>query len=132
MAVRLVMDPVGMARLREKAGDFAHTAAKMILMDIYGDVPIDTGAVLRSLRLERRRWNNGRRHSTRIWVGTKHWAYTEYGTPPHKIRAIRRTYLRNPKTGQVFGTEVNHPGIREMAWIRRNFYKRRVIVRLLP
>lgn len=113
------MDPVGMARLREKAGDFAHRAAQLILIDVLGDVPIDTGALLRSLHLERRHM------ATRLWVGTDHWAYTEYGVPPHTIRPIFQKVLTSGPN--VFGHEVHHPGVPEVAYMRRNFYRYRVI-----
>lgn len=122
-----VMNPVGMARLYEKAGDFAHTTAKFILMDIIDDIPIDTGAMLRSLRLERVRLN-WRRQSTRIWVGTDHWRFTEYGARPHRITTTKGS-LYNRKTKQFFGQTVNHPGVKAVAYMRRNLYKRRVIVR---
>lgn len=121
------MNPAGMARLYEKAGDFAHTTAKFILMDVIDDIPIDTGAMLRSLRLERVRYN-WRRQSTRVWVGTDHWHFTEYGVRPHFITTDKRT-LYNRKTGQRFGPAVNHPGVKSVAYMRRNLYKRRVIVR---
>lgn len=130
MAVRIVMDPVGIARIHEAAGDFAQTVARFILLDILDEVPIDTGALLRSLHLERVR--DGLRHSTRIWVGTDHWMYPEYGVDPHKITAHGPYRLRNRRTGWEGGHSVRHPGQRAQAYMRRNFYKRRIIVRWAP
>jgi len=142
MAVRLVMNPAGMAWIWRKAGDFAHTTAKYILRDIIDDIPIDTGEMLRSLRLERTRMVY--RPSTRIWVGTDHWAFTEYGVRPHIIRskkpgkalAIPSRALAIPSRalaipGVIFDFEVHHPGVKAVAYMRRNLYKKRVIVRWL-
>lgn len=126
------MDPVGMARLHERAGDFAYTVSKFILIDILDDVPIDTGALLRSLRLERVRLSV-RRQSTRIWVGTDHWHFPEYGVVPHVIRTRGSGYrLRNLRKTWADGTKVNHPGQRAQAYMRRNFFRYRVIVHWDP
>lgn len=38
------------------------------------------------------------------------------GTPPHIIRSKGNYPLRNPKTGQVFGKEVRHPGTAPTYW----------------
>lgn len=121
------MDPEGMARLWKKAGDFAHTTAKFILLDILNDIPIDTGAMLRSTRLERTR--RVYRPSTRIWVGTDHWVFTEYGVRPHTIHV--RTKKTLASATRVFGPVVNHPGVKPVAYMRKNLYKKRIITRWL-
>lgn len=38
------------------------------------------------------------------------------GTKPHTIRSKGKYPLRNPKTGQVFGREVHHPGTKPTYW----------------
>lgn len=126
------MSPVGINRIRDRALDFGHNVAKLVLIDVLDTIPIDTGAMLRSTRITRHRtgapiWIG----SSRVWVGTDHWRFTEYGVPPHHIIARRKKALANKKTGQIFGKEVNHPGIKPVAYMRRALYKRRVVVRWL-
>ncbi len=42
----------------------------------------------------------------------------EYGTRPHKIRSKGNYPLRDPKSGRVFGYEVDHPGTQAQPFLR--------------
>lgn len=42
----------------------------------------------------------------------------EFGTRPHEIRSHGDYPLRNPRTGQVFGPSVHHPGTQAQPYLR--------------
>jgi hypothetical protein len=46
----------------------------------------------------------------------------EHGTKAHTIRSKGAYPLRNPRTGQVFGRVVNHPGTKPYPWARPAAY----------
>lgn len=48
----------------------------------------------------------------------KHAPIIEDGSRPHRIRVRRAKVLMNTETGEVFGTQVNHPGTRPQHIIR--------------
>jgi hypothetical protein len=59
-----------------------------------------------------------------VSVGTDHWSYVEYGTPPHVIRPSTKQALWWPGAAHpVRG--VHHPGTPEQAFMRRALYKKR-------
>lgn len=120
MAVVIMYEP-GMRRIDRHALDMAHEGSKEIAADIRKNLAnnVDTGELLRSVRVRKLA------KSSRVYIGTDHWAYIEYGTEPHIIRVKFARVLRNPKTGQVFGKKVNHPGHRAYRPIRRAFYQKR-------
>jgi hypothetical protein len=60
-----------------------------------------------------------------VEVGTDHWQETEYGSPPHIIRAHGDYSLHNPETGEYFGPVVHHPGTPEQPFMRPALYQRR-------
>jgi hypothetical protein len=49
--------------------------------------------------------------------------FAEVGTRPHIIRSKGDWPLRNRKTGQVFGKEVNHPGTQAQPHLRPALYE---------
>lgn len=55
----------------------------------------------------------------RILVGAPYAIYVHEGTRPHVIQAIRAKVLANRRTGQIFGTRVNHPGTRPNPFLQR-------------
>lgn len=50
--------------------------------------------------------------------GTPYPIFVELGTRPHVIESHGDYPLRNPKTGQVFGRRVQHPGTDPQPWLR--------------
>jgi hypothetical protein len=50
--------------------------------------------------------------------GTNYPLILELGSRPHVIRSKGDYPLRNAKTGQVFGREVQHPGTQPQPWLR--------------
>ncbi len=120
MAVVIMYEP-GLRRIDRRALDMAHEGSKEIASDIRDNLRphIDTGALYRSVRVRKLA------KSSRVYIGTDHWPFIEYGTEPHIIRVKFARVLRNPRSGQIFGTKVNHPGHRAYRPIRRAFYKKR-------
>ena len=62
-----------------------------------------------------------------VWVGTDHWHFPEYGTPPHAIHSRGPWKLKNRIRGFTFGYTVHHPGTTEQAYMRKALYQRRVL-----
>ncbi len=51
-------------------------------------------------------------------AGVSYPTILDVGSPPHVIRSKGDYPLRNPRTGQVFGREVKHPGTPPTYWCR--------------
>jgi hypothetical protein len=45
--------------------------------------------------------------------------YVEFGTAPHTIVPVNARVLANPRTGQIFGTIVHHPGTKANPFMER-------------
>lgn len=45
--------------------------------------------------------------------------FVEFGTAPHIIRPVNARVLANPKTGEIFGTLVHHPGTKANPFMER-------------
>jgi len=45
-----------------------------------------------------------------VIVGASYGLYVHEGTRPHVITIVNKKVLANKRTGQIFGTRVNHPG----------------------
>lgn len=122
MAVVVMFEP-GMRRIDRKALDMAHEGSKEIAADIRKNIRsgghVETGAMLRSVRVRKFA------KSSRVYIGTDHWYYIEYGVEPHTIRARNKKVMRNPKTGIFYGKRVDHPGHRAYRPVRRAFYQKR-------
>jgi HK97 gp10 family phage protein len=73
--VRLTIDPDGWKLLQLRV----HQLVTQITDDVYFTarslVPVDTGELMGTLRVTYPAWNRGR-----VWVGSDHWSYNEYGT----------------------------------------------------
>lgn len=124
MAVRVVLYEPGMQRLRERAADLAHAVTDLIYLDVLSTVNVRTGALFKSVRRQHLKW------SGRVWIGTDHWHFIEYGVRPHIIRTRTKKTLANPVTREMFGKKVNHPGHRAYMPMRRALYQRRLVVRV--
>ena len=119
MATRVVMVPGWEQKVLRAADPLIRAHAFRVKAGVMGNIAagghVRTGALLRSVRDTR----EGLAHH-RVWIGTDHWHYIEYGTRPHTITP------RGPwplvfqgRRGLVVTHLVNHPGNREYAVVRR-------------
>jgi hypothetical protein len=53
-----------------------------------------------------------------VVVNSNYGIYVHEGTRPHMIRIVNKRVLANKRTGQIFGTKVNHPGTRENPFLQ--------------
>ena len=94
-----------------------------------GGVPVDTGHLRdygHYTRIEPMRAVYG--------VDNKIVNYARYiheGTSPHTIRAKTKSVLANKKTGQIFGKEVKHPGMKARPWLDYALEKSKPKIRIL-
>lgn len=122
MAMVIMYEP-GMRKMEAMSLQMAYSAAQVTADDIRMNVGVETGALKRSVRARKLK------RSARVYIGTDHWFYHEYGVEPHIIRATTAKVLASNRT--VFGKVVNHPGHRAYMPVRRAFYKRRSAAQLM-
>lgn len=123
MAVVIMFEP-GLKRIDNMTLDMAHEAAKQVAREIRMKVGVETGDLKRSVYARKLK------RSARVYIGTDHWYYHEFGVEPHIIRASTKKVLADGRR-KVYGTVVNHPGHRAYRPIRSSFYKRRGIATLM-
>lgn len=80
-------DHIGMARLGRVAPQVVEQVTKEVATDMRRFVPVDTGALRESIREE----HDGLKG--RVWVGTDHWKYPEYGTRYQRAQPYARPAL---------------------------------------
>ncbi len=120
--VRVVMAPGWDRKIMMAAdphiGRVARRVERQAKANIATGGHIVTGALFRSVRTSRVKPAHHR-----VWIGTDHWHYIEYGTPPHKIYPRGNYPLRFWVDGRYIVTwSVNHPGNRAYAVMRRALY----------
>jgi hypothetical protein len=109
----------GIAQTRRLAEKHVRRITEDVERDAKRRVPVDTGELRATI------------HSThhglkgRVWVGTDHWAPTEYGSGPHFIRVKNAKVLHNAETGDFFGRRVWHPGTPAQPFMRPALYTKR-------
>lgn len=116
--MRIVMAPGWRAKTRAHTLRFQHHIAGEVLQDVRANILADglvrTGAMLATVRQE----------GTRVYIGTDHWHFIEYGTRPHLIRPnVKRALWWEELSHPI--SHANHPGTREYAPMRRALYKKR-------
>ena len=57
--------------------------------------------------------------SGRVEVGAKYGVFVHEGTRPHIIRIRFKRVLADKRSGQIFGTVVNHPGTRANPFLQK-------------
>jgi hypothetical protein len=120
--VVVVLDPAGFAKIDALADRCVENVTDDVAKDAKRYVPIDTGELRASIRTGKLGRNG------RVWVGTDHWAPTEYGSRPHIIRAHGDYALANRETGfYARSGVVHHPGTPEQAFMRPSLYQKRHI-----
>jgi len=117
-----VQGPDAFRALNQPAERVTLHVVREVAADARRLVPVDTGELRGSIR---EAWSGGT--VGRVYVGTDHWAPTEYGSRAHRIESHGPWPLRNKETGQVFGRVVNHPGTPEQPFMRPALYRRRPI-----
>lgn len=115
--------PPGIARIRTECEETTRRATDFVERAARRRCPVDTGELQESIRAVHLGLIG------QVWVGTDHWAPTEYGSRPHIIRSTGPWPLRNRETGEVFGPEVHHPGTPEQAFMRPALYQRQFLGR---
>jgi hypothetical protein len=113
------VNPAGVLRIHGLSEDVRKAIADDVADSARRRVPVDTSELKDSIRAEHDATES------RIIVGTDHWAPTEYGSRPHKIRSTGPWPLRNRETEETFGQEVNHPGTPEQAFMRPALFQKR-------
>lgn len=121
---KVIMFEPGLRHMENMTADMAHEAAKLTAADIRANINNDTGAMSRSVRVRKLK------RSSRVYIGTDHWYYNEYGVEPHLIK-VRYKRALVTKTGRFLGKQVNHPGHKAYMPIRRAFYQKRSAATLL-
>lgn len=129
MALVIMYEP-GMERIDDIAEDASYEACKEIADDIRNILRPHrrTGAMARSVRARKTKKGG------RVYVGTDHWPYVEYGTEMHIIASqgdygmINRVDYIKPR---YFGRLVEHPGATAIRPIRRAFFKKRSMASLV-
>lgn len=135
MALLIMFEP-GMERIDNITGDAAYEACKEIAADIRRNMAPHrkTGALSRSVRARKSK-NGGR-----VYVGTDHWHFIEYGVEPHPIAAHGGPFTPGPKVlvnknypgkKRFLGKNVIHPGFHAYMPIRKAFYKKRSMATLV-
>jgi hypothetical protein len=117
-----VLDPDAFLKIQRLADRCVDNVTGDVFSDTRRYVPIDTGELRASIR------ESHFAGTARIFVGTDHWAPTEYGSRPHIIRAHGDYALANRETGfYARSGVVHHPGTPEQAFMRPALYQRRHI-----
>jgi hypothetical protein len=118
----VVLDPAGFAKIDALADRCVGNVTDAVERDANRKVPVDTGELASSIHS----LHTG--DTGRVFVGTDHWAPTEYGSRPHIIRAHGDYALANRETGFYAASGVvNHPGTPEQAFMRPALYTKRRI-----
>jgi hypothetical protein len=112
---RIIMDRSGLRELELVVDRVKGRTAEDVASDARRYCPVDTGDLVGSIRAR----------GNVVWVGTDHWAPTEYGSRPHLIVSHGPWPLRNRETGQVFGRVVHHPGTPAQPFMRPAVYMQR-------
>lgn len=110
----VVMTPGWERRVQHEAAPIVYHSVQRLKYEVRKNLirHVRTGELLRSVHTVPSTTGGA------VHVGTDHWQFPEYGTPPHRIRARYKKALywagaRHPVR------QVWHPGMREYAPLRR-------------
>lgn len=113
----------GLLELEHQVNEVRHHVAKAVRDDARRYAPVKTGAMRATIH-----HTQHSRRTDRVYVGTGHWHYMEYGTLPHIIRPKKKKALFWAGADHPV-KEVKHPGTPEFAFMRRALYQRRIVRR---
>lgn len=129
MALVIMYEP-GMQRAEEKGEDAAYQACRQIATEIRANLAPHrkTGALSRSVRARKTKGGG------RVYVGTDHWMFVEFGTVQHWVwTTTKRSMMYIDAHGKkhFLGRSVHHPGAMAIRPIRRAFFKKRSMATLV-
>lgn len=126
MALVIMYEP-GMKRIDHKTANASFEACKQIAADVRVYTPVKTGAMRRSVRARKTKTGG------RVYVGTDHWMFVEFGTVHHWIATHKRSLMHIDSHGKkhFMGRSVMHPGASARRPIRKAFYKKRSMATLV-
>lgn len=126
MALVIMYEP-GMERVDHKVKKASYEACKQIAAEARRYTPVLTGAMRRSIRARETKSGG------RVYVGTDHWMYVEYGTVHHWISTWKRSLMYIDLYGgkHFLGRSTLHPGAYARRPIRRAFFKKRSMAELV-
>jgi len=120
----------GILQLERRVNRVGNAVLDAVYRDIIRKVPVNTrnspgpmGALKRSVRM---RQAATLKEDGRIYVGTDHWHFVEYGTRPHMIYPRYKQALYWPGAGFP-RARVHHPGATANPFMRSSVYKKRKI-----
>jgi hypothetical protein len=128
--VRLVKRPKvtfrepGISLFEEKIDEVHKAVAEAVEYDARRLAPKKTGALAASIRARK---SSTRRY--RVYVGTDHWRFMEYGVRPHQITPRRKRALYWDGAPHPMSV-VNHPGTLGQPFMRPALYHKRTMFRL--
>ncbi len=120
------MDERGVAGVEGECDRLAMRITHDVGADARRVCPVDTGELKESIHDEHHAVGVGR-----VYVGTDHWAPTEYGSRPHDMRARTPNgvlhFFWEREGRDVFFRSVHHPGTPEQSFMRVALYTVRVL-----
>lgn len=130
MATIVVMNPPGVAAVERRIVRVGNAVLDAVYDDVKRKAPVKVrnspgpaGALQRSIRKQSSGLIFGTR---RVYAGTDHWHFVEYGTRPHMIYPKYKQALYWPGAGYP-RAKVHHPGATANPFMRSSIYKRRQI-----
>jgi hypothetical protein len=121
MGVRVVRTPGAEAHLNAARDRMLAHLGREIAADAQRYAPSDSGALRASIHADPPAGGH-----VRVWVGTDHWQFTEFGTRPHTITPKRKKALSWPGGAHPVH-QVRHPGQPALAYMRRATYQTRSV-----
>lgn len=122
----VVMDDRGWAEVEAECDRIAMVVTKAVAADARRACPVDTGALLATIREAHHAPMVGR-----VYVGTDYWASVEYGSRPHDIRAHNPNgalhFFWEREGREVFFRSVHHPGTPAQPFMRVAIYTVRAL-----
>lgn len=116
---KVIMSAEGFVQIERLAEATTRKITREVERDANRRAPVDTGDMRKSIH------SVVVKRTGRVFVGTDHWAPTEYGSRPHIIESGGAYSLHNHETGQYFGRRVKHPGTPSQPFMRPALYKHR-------
>lgn len=99
--------------------------ANILKEEMKAQVPVRSGALKKSIKVKKNSFDRDTKAQTYTIGPTGKVAFIarfiEYGTSTHKIKVGKMRVLANSKSGQIFGKEINHPGLKPKPFIRPAF-----------
>lgn len=133
MAIRMttvVPYPPGLGRLRVRVQNVGEAFTKAVYLDAIENAPLAEGDLVASIR---KTWNHINLRG-RVYVGTDHWRFPEYGAKPHPIDPrYKNALFWFPKKNSYGLTHpinrvTKHPGNLPEPYMRPAIWKKRTAV----